>query len=358
LAALKAGLKLTGDQESKWPAFQDAMREMAKFYMDQSAPHTPPATKPGDAPTAGGQEEATDPVANLTARAENLAKAAAMMKKVADAVGPLYSSLDESQKQSFAMLAPPILHEHMAAGDEMNEAGMGGGMQGGMEDGMPGGSYGQEPGYGGSPGMGGPSYGEPGMGRPRMGTGPGMGSYGGPSMGGYGGPSMGGYGGPSMGGYGGPGMGGYGSMGGYGGRSSMGGPSYGGPGMGMGMGMMGRQGYGGPMGAMGRPSIGGPSMGAPSMGGSMSGPGYGAPGADESGGSGQNPSTPMGSAPSQEEHEAGALENEYDGEDEGEQADVAQRDMNSYGTPQAYQAPIQGQGAEDEDRESDDEIDE
>ena len=38
LAALKAGLTLTADQEKNWPAFEQAARDVAKLRSDRIAP--------------------------------------------------------------------------------------------------------------------------------------------------------------------------------------------------------------------------------------------------------------------------------------------------------------------------------
>ena len=52
------------------------------------------------------QNEATsDPVARMEKRADALSETGAALKKLADATGPLYNSLDESQKRRFAILS-------------------------------------------------------------------------------------------------------------------------------------------------------------------------------------------------------------------------------------------------------------
>lgn len=97
IAALKAGLKLTAEQEKNWSAVEAALRDLAKQRADRfsarqaQANANPPAT--------------VDPVTRLGQRADQMAQNAAGMKKLADAAGPLYKSLDDSQKQRFAMLA-------------------------------------------------------------------------------------------------------------------------------------------------------------------------------------------------------------------------------------------------------------
>jgi zinc resistance-associated protein len=91
LAALKAGLALTPEQEKNWPAFEQAARDLAKVRMDRrNAMRNAPA--------------ANDPVERLRQRATALSETGAALKKLADATDPLYKSLDENQKRRFAVL--------------------------------------------------------------------------------------------------------------------------------------------------------------------------------------------------------------------------------------------------------------
>ncbi|MGC1179524.1 MAG: Spy/CpxP family protein refolding chaperone, partial [Methyloceanibacter sp.] len=92
IAALKAGLRLTPDQEKNWPAFESAVRDMAKARADRWA------MRQNEQPPA-------DPVEWLQRRADALGKAAVGLKKLADAEGPLYKSLDDAQKHRFEFLA-------------------------------------------------------------------------------------------------------------------------------------------------------------------------------------------------------------------------------------------------------------
>jgi hypothetical protein len=91
LAALKAGLTLTPEQEKNWPAFEQAARDLAKVRMDRvSAMRNAPASD--------------DPVERLRQRATALSETGAALKKLADATDPLYKSLDENQRRRFAIL--------------------------------------------------------------------------------------------------------------------------------------------------------------------------------------------------------------------------------------------------------------
>ena len=92
IAALHAGLKLTAEQEKSWPAVESALRDLAKQRSARFA-----ARASADHPK--------DPVERLTLRADAMGQRAAALKKLADAAGPLYKSLDDSQKHRFVMLA-------------------------------------------------------------------------------------------------------------------------------------------------------------------------------------------------------------------------------------------------------------
>lgn len=95
LAAVKAGLKLTPDQEKSWPAVEKAVRDFAKQRIQNAnASTTPPADN----------AQQPDPVARLRERADRMATTAAGLKAIADAADPLYKTLDESQKRRLSFL--------------------------------------------------------------------------------------------------------------------------------------------------------------------------------------------------------------------------------------------------------------
>jgi hypothetical protein len=101
LAALHAGLGLTADQEKNWPAFEQASREMAKLRLDRIAAAVNSRRD--------RQPQSDDPADRMHRRAAAMTETGTTLKKVADAVDPLYKSLDDAQKRRFAML------EHMLA---------------------------------------------------------------------------------------------------------------------------------------------------------------------------------------------------------------------------------------------------
>jgi zinc resistance-associated protein len=94
IAALKAGLKLTPDQEKNWPAFETAVRNLAQLRVDRIK-----------AREAGAQQPPASPFERLARRADNMSKASAALKQIADAGKPLYASLDDAQKEPFTLLA-------------------------------------------------------------------------------------------------------------------------------------------------------------------------------------------------------------------------------------------------------------
>jgi cell pole-organizing protein PopZ len=96
IAALHAGLGLTADQEKNWPAFEEATREMAKLRLDRVAAAV--NARRDRAP------QYDDPADRLHRKAAAKMESGAVLKKVADAMDPLYKSLDDAQKRRFAML--------------------------------------------------------------------------------------------------------------------------------------------------------------------------------------------------------------------------------------------------------------
>ena len=92
IAALKAGLELSADQAKHWPAVESAMRDLAKQRAERVASRRE-AKKPGN------------PIERLSRGADAMESRGAALKKLADAAGPLYASLDDAQKHRFMVLA-------------------------------------------------------------------------------------------------------------------------------------------------------------------------------------------------------------------------------------------------------------
>ncbi|MGD0634717.1 MAG: Spy/CpxP family protein refolding chaperone [Beijerinckiaceae bacterium] len=84
IAEHKAVLKLTADQEKNWPAYETALRNLAKLRVERYQ-----------------EQKSPNPVEHLRQRAEDLSSASAALKQLADAEEPLFNSLDDAQKRRF-----------------------------------------------------------------------------------------------------------------------------------------------------------------------------------------------------------------------------------------------------------------
>lgn len=97
IAALKAGLQLTPDQEKNWPPVEAAIRDFAKQRIAL-------ADARRAARERGESLLPSDPVERIRHRADMMAQTAAGLKRIADAADPLYKSLDDGQKRRLAWL--------------------------------------------------------------------------------------------------------------------------------------------------------------------------------------------------------------------------------------------------------------
>lgn len=91
LAAIRAGLRLTPEQEGLWPPVESAVRDMARTMMElreQRRTEQPPA-------------EALDRLARM---GEAATKRGQAMTRFADAARPLYASLSDDQKRRLRVL--------------------------------------------------------------------------------------------------------------------------------------------------------------------------------------------------------------------------------------------------------------
>src|SRR5580704_805204 len=122
VAALKAGLKLTSEQEKNWPAFEQAYRELAKLRTDrmerrfeQRREHEGAADQSSD--NQNQRADNVNPIQRLQREADALTTRGTALKHLADASGPLYQSLDDGQKQRFLLRSRPMgphHHDHFA----------------------------------------------------------------------------------------------------------------------------------------------------------------------------------------------------------------------------------------------------
>src|ERR1035437_9443819 len=84
IAAHKTGLKLTPDQEKLWPAYEAALRNLAKLRVERYQ-----------------EQKSANPVALLRHRADDLRRSRVAVKPLADAEGTLLKSLDDAPKEVF-----------------------------------------------------------------------------------------------------------------------------------------------------------------------------------------------------------------------------------------------------------------
>jgi hypothetical protein len=117
IAALKAGLELTADQAKNWPAFEQALRDMAKVRAERRAAREARELGQAQAPTA--------PLDKLAERADNMAKTSAALKQIAEAGKPLYMSLNDGQKERFQKLARMLRPHHHYMPGRFEERGQG-----------------------------------------------------------------------------------------------------------------------------------------------------------------------------------------------------------------------------------------
>jgi hypothetical protein len=99
IAAVKAGLQLTPEQEKLWPPLEAAVRDFSKLRIDRAN-----ARMNAQKDDSRDAQNSDDPVARLRQRADNMAASAAALKKIADAADPLYKTLDDGQKRRLRVL--------------------------------------------------------------------------------------------------------------------------------------------------------------------------------------------------------------------------------------------------------------
>ncbi len=105
IAALKAGLQLTPDQEKKWPAVEQAIRDMSKTRQERMAKWR-----------ERGDEEKVDAIARIRDRADAMTQRAAELRKLADAAEPLYQALSDDQKHRLRFLVHMSMGHHGGEG--------------------------------------------------------------------------------------------------------------------------------------------------------------------------------------------------------------------------------------------------
>jgi zinc resistance-associated protein len=97
IAGLRAGLTLNAEQERNWPAFEQAARDFQKLRLDRLSA--------GIEARRSGQPRTSNPAELMQRQANAMVETSSALKKLADATGPLYASLDDSQKRRFGILS-------------------------------------------------------------------------------------------------------------------------------------------------------------------------------------------------------------------------------------------------------------
>jgi hypothetical protein len=110
IAAVKAGLRLTPDQEKLWPPLEGAVRDFTKLRMDRAQARMDTRKEDrqndrrDDRESADRNQPDRNPVERLRERADRMGENAAALKKIAEAADPLYKTLDDGQKRRLSVL--------------------------------------------------------------------------------------------------------------------------------------------------------------------------------------------------------------------------------------------------------------
>ena len=108
IAAVKAGLRLSAEQERLWPPVEEAARDLARHRIDRIAER-----REGRRDGYGwGPRSPDDVFDRLRRRADSMAASAASMQRLAEAAEPLYRTLSEDQKRRLVALASPHAGPH------------------------------------------------------------------------------------------------------------------------------------------------------------------------------------------------------------------------------------------------------
>ena len=106
LGGLKAGLRLTPDQEKLWAPFEAAVRAFAETRLNRMQ-NMMQAAGNHEGPDKAGAPPS--PLDRLDRMATRLSDVGAALKKIADTGKPLYDSLDGQQKRMFGYLSREMM---------------------------------------------------------------------------------------------------------------------------------------------------------------------------------------------------------------------------------------------------------
>jgi hypothetical protein len=102
IAALKAGLRLSAEQEKLWPQVESTLKNLSAKHI---AHRDERRAQRGERADRDERSERPSPIERLRKGADRMSEIGADLKQLADATEPLYQSLDESQKRRFDALA-------------------------------------------------------------------------------------------------------------------------------------------------------------------------------------------------------------------------------------------------------------
>jgi zinc resistance-associated protein len=100
IAAVKAGLELSPDQDKLWGPAEQAVRDLAKTMIAERQKF-------------GGEDRSADPVTRLRDRGDAAVARGQALQKLADAAQPLWASLSDDQKRRL----PILMHGMQARND-------------------------------------------------------------------------------------------------------------------------------------------------------------------------------------------------------------------------------------------------
>jgi hypothetical protein len=116
IAGLKAGLRLSAEQEKLWPPVETALKELSTKHIGRREEFRSQRNERAD---RDEPRERPSPIERLRKGADRMTEIGSDLKQLADATDPLYQSLDEPQKRRFDALA----HAGMRGMGRMNHDG-------------------------------------------------------------------------------------------------------------------------------------------------------------------------------------------------------------------------------------------
>lgn len=105
IAALRAGLRLSADQDKLWPSVEDAIRGLVRQRREQMREWRESRTQRND-----------DIPTMIRGVADRQAARAEGLRKLADSAAPLYATFDEGQKRRLGVLMRGLRPRMMDAG--------------------------------------------------------------------------------------------------------------------------------------------------------------------------------------------------------------------------------------------------